>query len=679
MAGMQEIAGHVFLSYIREDSDDADRLERVLEASGVPVWRDTAELWPGEDWRAKIRQAIVRDALVFVACFSSRSLARESSFQNEELTLAIEQLRLRKPGVPWLIPVRFDNCELPDLYIGPDRTLTSIQRADLFGYDGGEAASRLVESVQRLLAPPSQTEGPGDASLLAAYDALDKATARVFRLLTVIPGPDMETSTVAVTADITESRARKALARLRKSHLVEAVPDEADRWKLADAARSLNGLMSSSRAADDGREQARDRVLSRCHSMAVDLNEVLAKPGYLSGSLSARSSVLDLFAVQSANLIAAAAMAAATGRDEVAADLPLALARFLHERCSPQEAQRVITIGLEAARRAGDRLREAFALDELGLASLRAGRSAEAVALHQSCLAIVRELGDVAGQGSALNSIARALNELHRFRSAEATAREAVEIFRQIGDRRSESRALRRLGRALLGDLRMLPIAGFAYEHDIALLRESLAITLDIGDRHGEGASRYLLGIALFRAARYEDAADAEQAAVAISRETGDRKAERMSLQYLGRALQRLGRHEEAILAHQQDLAICRQMLSAQAVAGALGDLGDALRRAERFDEAVAAQQESLTISRNSNNVPREAYVLDQLGLALQGAGRTNEAIIAHTDAASLLREIDNWRDEVIVLRHLNTALRTAGRIEEAESVSETISSILHP
>ena len=64
------VAGHAFISYVREDSPRVDRLQRALEAAGVRVWRDTADLWPGEDWRAKIRQAIVDGALVFIACFS---------------------------------------------------------------------------------------------------------------------------------------------------------------------------------------------------------------------------------------------------------------------------------------------------------------------------------------------------------------------------------------------------------------------------------------------------------------------------------------------------------------------------------------------------------------------------------------------------------------------------------
>jgi hypothetical protein len=54
--------GHVFISHVREDSRSVDRLQAMLEAAGVRVWRDTADLWPGEDWRAKIRHAITGDA-----------------------------------------------------------------------------------------------------------------------------------------------------------------------------------------------------------------------------------------------------------------------------------------------------------------------------------------------------------------------------------------------------------------------------------------------------------------------------------------------------------------------------------------------------------------------------------------------------------------------------------------
>jgi TIR domain/LexA DNA binding domain len=143
--------GHVFISYVREDSPQVDQLQRTLEAAGVPVWRDTADLWPGQDWRAVIGRAITDNALVFIACFSRHSLRRAKSYMNAELLLAAEQLRLRRPEDPWLIPVRFDDCDIPDRDLGGGKTLASIQRADLFGDGCGEAFTRLVTAVRRIL------------------------------------------------------------------------------------------------------------------------------------------------------------------------------------------------------------------------------------------------------------------------------------------------------------------------------------------------------------------------------------------------------------------------------------------------------------------------------------------------------------------------------------------------
>jgi hypothetical protein len=146
-----EPAGHAFVSYMREDSNRVDELQHALEAAGIRVWRDTADLWPGENWRTQIRRAITDNALVFIACFSSKSAARAVSYQNEELVLAVEQLRLRQPDTPWLIPVRFDDCQVPDRDLGDGRTLASIQRTDLFGDHYERQMKQLVLSVQRLL------------------------------------------------------------------------------------------------------------------------------------------------------------------------------------------------------------------------------------------------------------------------------------------------------------------------------------------------------------------------------------------------------------------------------------------------------------------------------------------------------------------------------------------------
>jgi hypothetical protein len=157
MSETDESTGHAFISYVHENSRKVDELQRTLEAAGIDVWRDTDDLWPGEDWRARIRDAITHSAMVFIVCFSKEGVARKKSYQNEELALAIEEMRNHPPEISWLIPVRLDDCEIPDRDIGGGRTLSSIHRADLFGSNAMSNAERLVAVVLRIL---KQTAGP---------------------------------------------------------------------------------------------------------------------------------------------------------------------------------------------------------------------------------------------------------------------------------------------------------------------------------------------------------------------------------------------------------------------------------------------------------------------------------------------------------------------------------------
>jgi nucleoside phosphorylase len=160
--------GRVFLSYARENSGEVDRLAELLKGAGLDVWRDSADLWPGQDWRREIRKAITSQAFVFIACFSSRSVAKKTDFQNEELTLAIEEIRKRQEGEPWLIPVRFDECQIPDRTIDSNRTLRSLTSIDLFGPQADASARRLIETIRRMLAqnsPEAETATVQERSL----------------------------------------------------------------------------------------------------------------------------------------------------------------------------------------------------------------------------------------------------------------------------------------------------------------------------------------------------------------------------------------------------------------------------------------------------------------------------------------------------------------------------------
>jgi hypothetical protein len=155
---------HAFLSYVREDADEVEKLVSVLRGASIPVWKDTENLWPGVDWQQKIREAIEDGSLAFIACFSTSSVQKTKSYMNAELNLAVDQIRLMKPGQVWLLPVRLDDCELPNFDIGSNRTLNTLQRIDLFGPNREANLGRLISAVMKIFGTSTTTS----ASVAAA-------------------------------------------------------------------------------------------------------------------------------------------------------------------------------------------------------------------------------------------------------------------------------------------------------------------------------------------------------------------------------------------------------------------------------------------------------------------------------------------------------------------------------
>lgn len=129
----------VFISYLREDAATVDLLAQELRNNGVEVWLDRNSILGGGRWKDAIRRAIANGSAAIV-CFSSRYYARTKGYMNEELVLLVEELRLRSGDSSWFIPVRLDDCEIPDRRIGAGETLRDLQRIDLFSdWDTGIA------------------------------------------------------------------------------------------------------------------------------------------------------------------------------------------------------------------------------------------------------------------------------------------------------------------------------------------------------------------------------------------------------------------------------------------------------------------------------------------------------------------------------------------------------------
>ena len=136
----------VFISYVRENIEIVDRLCQELKSHGIEVWLDRDNIALGLRWKREIRRAIQQGAF-FIACFSKEYDERDKTYMNEELTIAIEELRQRPIDQAWFLPVKLNECEIPDLDIGRGETLRDLQYVNL--YENWEVnVQRILEIVQ---------------------------------------------------------------------------------------------------------------------------------------------------------------------------------------------------------------------------------------------------------------------------------------------------------------------------------------------------------------------------------------------------------------------------------------------------------------------------------------------------------------------------------------------------
>lgn len=121
---------HVFISYCHENRTIVDRLCQALASHDIHIWLDRDNIGPGTPWKQAIQQAIQHGDF-FIACFSTEVNARNQTYMSEELKVAIEELHRRPVDKVWFIPVKLNECEIPDIDIGGGETLRNLQYIDL--------------------------------------------------------------------------------------------------------------------------------------------------------------------------------------------------------------------------------------------------------------------------------------------------------------------------------------------------------------------------------------------------------------------------------------------------------------------------------------------------------------------------------------------------------------------
>jgi tetratricopeptide (TPR) repeat protein len=502
-----------------------------------------------------------------------------------------------------------------------------------------DLVARLRDEDLRLaaLADPERMRSV-TAALELSYQQLDAGSQRMYRLLGLHPGPDLDLYAAAALADIPGERSRVLLDRLISAHLLQEPAH--GRYKFHDLVRAHAITVAE---AEPGRRAALALLLDHYQHTAAAAMDVgypyerqrrpQVPPARTPGpDLSAPASALGWLDVELPNLLAAARYATEHGRAEYILDLSAILHRHLWIRGRFRDAERLYHRALTTARATGHRAGQRTALVALGDVQLLQGRYESAADHFRQGLRIARSTGDRAGEATPLVGLGRAHRHQGDYEQAADRFGQGLRIARTTGNHTSELDAL-------VGLADIHGVMG-RYEQAASHYGAALQIACATGNRAGEVHALVGLGRVDLWQGRYEQAADHFGQVLRISRSTGNRGGELNALNGLGHAYRRAGRHAEAIDHYRQALLIARATRHRISELNALNGLAWLDRHQGRHRQAVDHYQNLLDIAQDSGDRYYEFEAWQGLGRLQHAAGQPETAVAHHAQALTLADDL---------------------------------------
>jgi DNA-binding SARP family transcriptional activator/tetratricopeptide (TPR) repeat protein len=459
-----------------------------------------------------------------------------------------------------------------------------------------------------------------------SYRHLSADVARAFRLVGLHPGPDLDVYAAAALTGATPERAHDVLDLLARAHLIHSA--RAGRYGMHDLLRAYARDLAATEDADteEGR-RALTRLLDYYLAAAAAAMDTAvpaernrrpripppATPIPPMGSPAAAQAWLD---GERATLVAAA-YTAVRGWPDHAARLSAILWRYIETGGHYTDAVTVHTGAVRAARQAGDRAAEAYALNALGIVERR-GRTRQAVGYLQQALALFSGIGDRFGAACALTNLGSCDWRQGRYAEAASHRRQALALYREVGDRLGEARALKGLGLVECRQGRYRLAAGH--------FQESLVLYGELGDRSNEARALVHLGIVDGRVGRYPQAVGHLRQALGLFREIGDRSGAASALAGLGSVAGQQGHYLEAVGYFQRALTLFREIGERDAEAEALNSLGEVMLAAGQPGQAHAQHGAALDLANRGGDKYEQARAHNGLAGSFQAVGDPGQA-----------------------------------------------------
>jgi tetratricopeptide (TPR) repeat protein/transcriptional regulator with XRE-family HTH domain len=430
------------------------------------------------------------------------------------------------------------------------------------GFPLAVLAAELADSVGRLDALDAGDPASSVRAVFSwSYRQLTGEAARMFRLLGLHPGPDISVAAAASLAGIPEADARHALGELARAHLAaEHVPG---RYAVHDLLRVYAAEQAHHTDSDTDRHEAVGRVLGHyLHTTArADLLRnpdkkpialAVPRPGAAAEQPTDHWQALAWLEQEHQVLLAAVTLAARSGFDVHAWQLPWAMADFLRTRGHWQEWAATQRIALAAAIGLDDTAAQALCSRSLAAACNELGYYDQARGHFTSGLTLYQRLGDQLGEAKVHHNLAVLAERQGRYADVLGHAEQALRLYQAIGDKVAEAEGLNAVGwsHGLLGE----------YQQARTFCRQALTLCEEASCRWLEGYVWDSLGYAEHHLGNLAEAAACYQRALSIKREDGDHFQEAETLTRLGDTRHAAGQVTEAREAWQQALAILEDL-----------------------------------------------------------------------------------------------------------------------
>ncbi len=442
-----------------------------------------------------------------------------------------------------------------------------------------------------------------------SYRQLRPPVARMFRLLGLLPGPDLDPATAAALAEEDPSTAGDLLLTLRRASLLEV--RSAGRYALHDLLRNYAEDLASVHETASSRDAALHRLVEYQVHTAAQAVEIAfpGKPGPVPvpdrpSPFRDAAAALSWLESERANLLATLNRSDRPGWPASASRLAEILFRPLLSSSRFDDALAVARRQCEHARSVGDLAGECDALSNLGIVSRIQGRIDPAIQHHRHALDIARRLGDPVREIRSLNSVGGVLHRIGYLGGAASFYLEALEVARSVNAAAAQTESLANLGLAYCGLAR--------YDEARSCIRQALGIP----GAHAATAARawQTLGEIQLGLGRNHAARRLFQRALRLHRQLHDRTREADALSDLAVACRGAGNHQAAIRYHRQALEIIGRSAAPMFENGARNAFGRTLYELADRPAALVEHRTALELARRTGQRYDEAVAL--LGLA---------------------------------------------------------------